>query len=188
MPALLRMAADLVTANTLSRFLSDVPSPTECGCVAAFGSSWRTPCMILDAIDLPELFGPMNTLSLCRPIAAWLIGPMFSSLISSNFIQPDRGALNINMPLSCPGPELPPFRLDSELVVVKKCSSSAALVLDGMGKITPAANPCVPTWPRNLPTIALYGLATAASRETYPLSHYTGWPQYIYHGKALGPQ
>ena len=47
--------------------------------------------MILDAMDLPELFGPTNTLSLCLPMEARLIGPMFSSLTSLNFTPAARG-------------------------------------------------------------------------------------------------
>ena len=83
MPAPLRMAFDIAAFGGLS-----LPPPAGCRCAAAAGSSRRTPCMILAAIDLPELFGPMNTLSLWRPIAARSIGPTFSSLISSNFMPP----------------------------------------------------------------------------------------------------
>ena len=49
-------------------------------------SSWHAPCMILDAMDLPELFGPTNTFSLCCPMVARLIGPIFSNQSSLNCI------------------------------------------------------------------------------------------------------
>ena len=41
-------------------------------CTPADRSSRQAACMSRDAIDLPELFGPTNTLTLCLPIAAAL--------------------------------------------------------------------------------------------------------------------
>lgn len=46
-------------------------------------AAWHTPCMILAAIVLPALFGPMNTLILSLWMIPSLIGPTFARAILS---------------------------------------------------------------------------------------------------------